>query len=262
MDELFNTIGLNKNEREVYLAVFQAGKIPPHRIATLTGINRTTVYSVAKKLERVGLIAEDLGQRVGYLVAVDPEKLATMFEKEEKKIGDKKKAARELAKELSKLSSEKQYSVPRIKFVEEADLSDYLYKQYPTWLASQLLRDNTWWGYQDNSFTKEYGGWIDWCWRQPGGETTLVRFFSNEDPTERAMSERHRGRETRELPKGEEFDSCLWVTGDYVLMAQTRVRPHYLVEINDTVLARNQRQLFKNLWEMSSSNNASNIISA
>jgi hypothetical protein len=33
-------------------------------------------------------------------------------------------------------------------------------------------------------------------------------------------------------------------------MAQTRVRPHYLVEINDELLARNQRELFKGLWAL------------
>ena len=35
---------------------------------------------------------------------------------------------------------------------------------------------------------------------------------------------------------------------EYLIMAQTRVRPHYLVEIHDAVLARNQLQLFKGLW--------------
>lgn len=262
MDELFNKIGLNKNEREVYLAILGAGKIAPHRVATLTGINRTTVYSVAKKLQSMGLITEDLGQKVGYLVAISPENLVGVFEKEERKISEKKKAAIELSKELAKISGEKHYSVPRIKFVEEIDLNEYLYKQYPTWLASQVQHDNTWWGYQDSSFTREYGKWIDWCWQQPGGDKTQVRFFSNEDASERAMSERHKGRETRVLPKGAEFDSCLWVTGDYVMMAQTRARPHYLVEINDPVLARNQRQLFKNLWEMALSSNARNMVSA
>ena len=250
MDELFNKIGLNKNEREVYLAVFRVGKISPQRVSALTAINRTTVYSVAKKLQSMGLITEDLGHKVGYLVAVSPDNLINVFEKEEKKIGEKKNAAIKLSKELAKISSSKQYSVPRIKFVEEEDLNEYLYKQYPIWLASHQRYDNTWWGYHDSSFTKEYGKWIEWGWHQRGAEVSKVRFFSNETEAERKMSERHKGRETRTLSQGGEFDSCLWVTGDYVIMAQTRVRPHYLVEINDAVLARNQRQLFKNLWEM------------
>ena len=84
MEELFRQLGLNENEREVYLAVLQAGKIAPNQVAKVTSINRTTVYSVAKKLEKMGLVTQDLGQKVNYLVATPLEKLVTVFEREEK----------------------------------------------------------------------------------------------------------------------------------------------------------------------------------
>lgn len=250
MDELFNIIELNKNEREVYLAVLKAGKVSPQRVSVLAGINRTTVYSVAKKLQSMGIITEDLGQKVGYLVATSPENLVKVFEKEEKKICEKKIAAIELAKELSKLSGEKQYSVPRIKFVEEDDLSDYLYAEYGRWKESAEKYGNIWWGYQDDSFTANYRSWIDWAHKQISSGLK-IQFFFNKVPLEQEVAEQYATRVMRHLPDSVAFDTSLFVAGDYIIMAQTRARPHYLVEINDAVLARNQRQLFKNLWEMS-----------
>lgn len=45
------------------------------------------------------------------------------------------------------------------------------------------------------------------------------------------------------------FTVSQWILGDYSVMAQTRSRPHYLVEMHDAVYATNMRELFKNLWE-------------
>jgi len=247
MEELFRKLGLNDNEREVYLAVLQAGKIAPNQVAKTTGINRTTVYSVAKKLEKLGLVAQDLGQKIHYLVATPLEKLVTVFEKEELRIGEKKKVAKALAKELSSLKSEKHYSVPRIRFVEEADLERYLYEAYPRWSESLATIDNVWRGFQDDSFTTRYEKWIDWTW-QFSNENIEAEFFFNRAEIEKKLFEKHPSRKIRLLPKNITFDSNFWVAGEYLIMVQTKVRPHYLVEIHDAVLARNQRELFRGLW--------------
>lgn len=249
MEELFQKLGLNDNEREVYLAVLQAGKIAPTQVARITNINRTTVYSVAKKLEQMGLVTQDLGQKVSYLVATPPEKLVAIFEREEKKLAEKKKIAKELAKELGSLVSEKHYSVPRIRFVEEADLEAYLYEAYPRWSASVEAFDNTWRGFQDDAFTKRYEKWIDWTWEY-SNENIRAEIFFNKAEIEEKLFQKHQSRKMRVLPDTIVFDSNFWVAGEYLVMVQAKVRPYYLVEIHDAVLARNQRELFKGLWAM------------
>lgn len=249
IEQEFTKLGLNENEREVYLAVLKAGKISYARISRLTGINRTTVYSIASKLSKLGLITEDLGEKISYLMTEGPEAIRRMVEKEEKELAERKKAAYELAKELATYRVGQNYSVPRIKFVEETDLSDYLYRRYADWGASGLQYDNAWWGYHDPSFTAVYGKWIDWCWEQPPAGVH-VYFFTNSAETEKKMKEKHPDREIKVLQGKENFDSSLWVIGDYIIMVQAREHPHYLVEIYDSVLARNQRQLFKNLWSV------------
>jgi len=242
----FLSLGFNDNEKEVYLAILRAGKVAAHRVATLTGINRTTVYSIGKKLAGLGLISEDKGQKISYFVAEKPEKILAMLEREESAIQEKKKSAASLIAELSSVASEKQYSVPRIKFTEETDLSNALYTEYGRWYKSAEKYDNTWWGFQDDSFTDRYGKWIDWCWKQTPEVKT--RLFLNNVLIEKEMGKKYTERNAKQLPSGVQFDSSFWVVGDYLLMAQTRMRPHYLVEIYDEVLARNQRALFKGLW--------------
>lgn len=252
MEELFRKLGLNENEQEVYLAVLKTGKIAPQEVARLTNINRTTIYSIGKKLARMGLITQDLGQKITYFVATPPEKLVTVFEKEERALAQKKAFAKELAKELSSLQSEKHYSIPRIRFVEESDLESYLYKAYPRWAESVSKVGNVWRGFQDDTFTRSYEEWIEWTWKQPTQKHLQVEFFLNPASIEQSLKERHPTRNMKALPGGVHFDSSFWVTGEYLIMAQTRVRPHYLVEIHDAVLARNQLALFQGLWQLAS----------
>lgn len=249
MEELFRKLGLSDNEREVYLAVLKAGKIAPNRVAKETSINRTTVYSISKKLERMNLLSQDIGQKVNYLVAEAPEKLITVFEREEKKVAEKKKVAKELAKELGSLTSEKHYSVPRIRFIEENDLEKYLYEAYPRWAESVATFDNIWRGFQGDTFTSRYEKWIDWTW-EFSKENIEAEIFFNRAEIEKKLYEKHRTRKMRILPNSIVFDSNFWVAGEYLIMVQTNVRPHYLVEIHDAVLARNQRELFKGLWAL------------
>lgn len=250
MENLFRQLGFNDNEREVYLAVFTAGKISPHQIAQKTGINRTTVYSIAKKLSKTGIIIQDLGQKVSYLVAAPPEKLISLFEKEEKKLKEKKKTAQTLIRELSCLQSEKHYSVPRIRFIEESYLESYLYEAYPRWASTLPQNDPVWRGFQDDTFTHHYKKWIDWTWTHHANERVHVEFFLNKTEIERLLLKKHPARRMKVLPKNVSFSSSFWVTGEYLIMAQTQVRPHYLVEIHDPILAHNQQALFRGLWSL------------
>ncbi len=247
LEKEFQALGLNENEQKVYLAVLSAGKIAPARIAKETGINRTTVYSISRKLMSLRLIGEDLGAKVAYLYAEAPTSFEGIFAKEEADLMKKKELARQISIELTALPKRISYSVPRIKFVEEANLTDYLYKAYPIWAESGLQGDNTWWGYHDSSFTEEYESWIDWSWKV-GSPELKVRFLTNVHQAEEGLSRKYPERRLKTI-QGKEFDSSMWVIGDYVLMTYSQNRPHYLVEIHDAVFARNQRQLFKTFWE-------------
>src|SRR3989344_3400903 len=145
-----NRLGLNKHEVEVYLAILRTGKSAPARLSTLTGINRTTVYSIGRKLEKLGLVSFDSSGKTAYLIAEAPEAIEEILKKESSGLEEKRKLVEQIREELVAMPKAQGYSVPRIKFVEENDLNDYLYKQGPTWDKSGQLYDDTWWGYHDN----------------------------------------------------------------------------------------------------------------
>ncbi|HEY4515221.1 MAG TPA: helix-turn-helix domain-containing protein [Candidatus Paceibacterota bacterium] len=247
LEQALNQLGLNKHEIEVYLAILRAGKSAPARLSILTGINRTTIYSIGRKLAKLGLISFDNSGKTTYLMAQPPEAIESILSEESRALDEKRKLVEQIKEELLNLPKAQGYSVPRIKFVEENDLSDYMRNQNNVWEKSGQHYDNTWWGYHDNSYTEKYGEVIKWMWKV-GSKDLKVRFLTNKADVETEMSKLFPERLTK-VWAGQEFDTSLWAIGDFVIMAQTRVRPHYLVEINDPVLARNQRNLFAGIWE-------------
>ena len=65
INELLTQLGFGEKEIKVYLTLLQHGKLSPASLAKIVGLNRSTVYSVAKELKEKGVIAEDLGGQVG-----------------------------------------------------------------------------------------------------------------------------------------------------------------------------------------------------
>lgn len=244
----FTILGFNENEEKVYLEVLKFGKISPAKVAKLTKVNRTTVYSIADKLEKLGLIDQDLGGKRSYLVATSPCALTNLIEAEERKLAEKKEEVKQLIERLQSFVPHVEYSVPKIKVVEEADLSHYLTKIYPEWEKSCAAVDHTWWGFHDSSFTAHYEAVIDGHWEQSSSDLQ-VKFFTEKTCIEEKMHEKHPNRQVKQIPKMG-FDCSLWVVGSYIMLVKTREHPHYMIEILDAVLARNLRNLFRAFWEM------------
>ncbi len=144
INEILKNIGFTDKEIEVYLAIVESGKVAPTDISKLTGINRTTVYSVAKELVRRGVVAEDLGGETSYLVALPPQDLKTIIVKEEKELEDKKSLVDKAIDELKHFAKNTKYAVPKIVFIGEDGLDAYLYKQTPIWNESILKYDDIW----------------------------------------------------------------------------------------------------------------------
>lgn len=233
----------------VYLAVAQSGKVSAARVSALTKINRTTVYSVSKNLKKLGLITEDLGGAVGYFTALPVEGLGRFVENEKNKLEEKTKLVAQAITELQPLVARVNYSVPRMQFVEEENINDHLYRQSKIWIQSVSNTDNVWWGFQDHTFVETYSAWLDWFWKlNPTLED--LRLLTNQADTQIDLVKKlPKERKMKYWSGGQkEFDATTWIAGDHIIMVMTRERPHYLVEIHDAVLARNQRALFAGIW--------------
>jgi len=250
INQTLQQLGFTENEIKVYLAILSQGKSTPANLSKATGLNRTTVYSVAKVLRKRGVIIEDLGATTTHLLAIPPQELRTIIEQEEKALRQKKHLVEEVITELEEVAKTTKYSIPKINFIAEDEVERYLYKQTPTWNKSLLERDGTWWGFQAPSFVENYEAWIDWYWQKGGASGIQLKLLTNQSDIETVMaSKKFARREMKFWSESGQFDTTLWVNGDYIIMIVTQNHPHYLVEIHDTVLSANLRELFKGIWK-------------
>ena len=247
MIESLKKLGFNDKEAEVYLAILKQGKASPALISRLTKINRSTVYAVAKNLEEKGIVAQDLAGKIIFFTALPLENLNTIIKKEEDVIEEKKKIIALAIAELTPLTKGKNYSVPKIRFVEDDDIENFLYQQMQKWNDNARQTDGACWGFQDHTFAEKYQKWILWANKT---FKLKVNLLSNDSKIEHKLKkEFDEARKIVFWKKDVDFSSSIWIMGDYLIMIITRQKPYYLVEINDTVLAYNLREVFKQIWK-------------
>jgi sugar-specific transcriptional regulator TrmB len=257
INDTLKEIGLNDKEVRTYLTLLKHGRMTPATLSKLTRINRASVYNIAKNLLSLGIIAEDLGGKTLYLSPLPPENLRQITEKPKRELKEKEELVRKAISELGLIKSAENYPVPKIRFVEEDKLEDFLYENFKKWNNEILRFDATWWGFQDHSLVEHFEEWIMWTWHTKEYQNPRIKakLLSNASDIERKM-EKKLSPEKRDIRPivGMNFTSSVWVAGDYIVMAMTRQHPFYLVEIHDSALAHNMREVFKTLWKLTQEN--------
>lgn len=249
IEKLLKQLGFNPKEIIVYLAILKHGKITPAELAKQTGIKRPTVYSVVKELLEKGVIVDDLGAKQSFLLARPPENLENSIRNDEQRVREKRKIIGQAIAELELITKQTPYSIPKIQFVFENDLENFLYKQAVLWNESIILRDQIWWGFQDPSFVEKYSEWIDWYWKKSAPNDISLKLLTNKAPIEDDMKKLNFERRVVKFwQNAGQFTATTWVCGDYLIMVMTAQNPHYLVQIYDPILAHNMRELFKSIW--------------
>ncbi len=248
INETLKQLGFSDKETEIFLTIVKYGKIMPADIAKITGINRPTVYSVVKRLIKKGALLEDVGTKNLYVMAKPLSALPDILDGEKDLLKQKENLIKTAVQELSPLVAKVTYSVPKIRFIEEGDVKDYLYKQVVAWNESAKSIDGIWWGFQDHTFAEHFKDWINYIWKEvhPDGH---VKLLSNKSDIEKTLKGKYKGREIKYWDKSKDFTASTWVVGEYLIMIVTRQKPFYLVEIRDAVLAHNMREVFKNIWD-------------
>ncbi|MFA6594354.1 MAG: helix-turn-helix domain-containing protein [Candidatus Buchananbacteria bacterium] len=248
VQEVLRKIGLNDKEIKIYLSLLKNGKATPATLSKLTKINRATVYNVAQSLQSKGIVAEDLTDKVLYFSSLPPQNLEQIVERPRRELKAKELLIKKAIDDLSLITADKNYPVPKIRFVEEGDLENFLYDNTEKWLADVLKSDGIWWGFQDDSLVKQYKAWVDWYWKTPLGKKCQMRMFSNSSEVEQEMKKKYPS-SLRDIhyDNGLNFTSSVWVGGDYLIMIVTRQHPFYLFEVHDATLAHNMREVFKKL---------------
>lgn len=258
INQTLKKLGLNDNEIKIYLALLKGGKTKHSALAKITKINRTTVYHAANELLSKGIITEDFSEKTSRLVPLPPRNLEVMVKKEMATLKEKESLVKKAIGELSMITASSEYSVPKIRFVEEDNLEDFLYENLEKWQEDILRCDGVWWGFQDHTLIEGYEKWIDSTWKTRSSKNPNYKgqLFSNSSKIKERMKKKlyQSKRDIRPM-EGVNFTSTIWVCGDYLIMVFTKQHPFYLVEIHDKAMAHNMRELFKKLWGDSSAQN-------
>ncbi len=248
---ILKDLGFSEKEATIYQTIYEQGHINPSQISVSTGINRSTVYSVLKDLTDKGVVSEDHTKKQTMFIALPLNSLENMINREERLLQEKRLLVEQAVKELIKLDRKTSISEPKMTFVFEENFNDFLYQQTPEWNKSTMRRGGIWWGFQSPSFAKTYQKWIDWFWKESADERLILKILTNESIIENEMEKRgYNRRLIRYWNGGSNFTASTWISGDYIIMAMTDQKPHYLVQIHDEVLAHNMREMFKGLWEI------------
>lgn len=245
LEEILKKLELSEKEIEVYLALFAQGKTTPARLAKATGINRSTVYAILEQLKEKGLVIEDVSGKILYFSPTLADDLENAFHKEQERLKEKRKMALRLAEELRKMPQSKMYSIPKIRFVQEGDVEDFLFNNIGKWDENSKNIDHACWGFQDRSFAEAYQKWILWSSEKYG---VKLKLLSNESGLEKKLKEKFFQQRDFRFADNLDFSASTWIFGDYLIMIMTRQKPYYLVEIHDAVLAHNMREVFKKIW--------------
>lgn len=251
LNEYLKQLGFSDKEIAVYLCILENGKIAATAVSEITKINRTTVYSVAKELIKKAVISEDFGGTSRYYTSLPPDELNNFYKTKEEELKQKKIAIDKIIPELENLPKSKQYSVPKIRFIDEVHLRDFLFKQLPVWINSAKTGDKNWWGFQDASLIDAYPDWFDYHY-QIYPENFGTYLITNKKPAEKEFAKKMKSDDRRQIKywaKTNDFTATHAVLGNYVLFIVTKQHPYYMVETHDAVMAQNLRELFKGFWD-------------
>lgn len=246
--DLLQKAGLTDKESTIYITLLKQGPISYSELSSATKINRTTCYSVIKSLTQKGLVSEDLGAKVVKVVPERPESLVGNLQKEQGVLERKIEVAKRAAQELSLLVPGKRTSEPRLTYIAEQEITDFLFKRTEKWNGSALKYDNTLWGFESAQFEADYHTYIEWFWKEETSRNIRIRLFSD-DPKLRETGVNPKEKvEFRYLPEIN-FTTNIWVYGDYIIMLSLEEHPYYLLEMKEPLFARNFREYFKAMWK-------------
>lgn len=93
--------GLTAAEAGVYLTLLKKGVLTPLELSRLTDINRTTLYRLLEKLQKIGLVEEILAPKSTSFRAAEPARLKLLLAKKEAEVAALRRQMANLVKELT-----------------------------------------------------------------------------------------------------------------------------------------------------------------
>lgn len=248
VETLLTEIGLTANETKIYLTLLKYGSLTYNEASNYTAINRTTCYAVAKRLLSQGLLKEDLGQSIVRLVPEQPSALLDKLYAEQTAVIKRIELAKRASYELAKTIPQTARPEPRLVYIEESNIENYLYQRAVKWIQSAKQENGFVWGFESAQFETDYPAWIKWYWQQPESKGIELRLFSDEGTTRKKAAAEAPGVAEFQLIPDINFTTDIWIYGQYTILLSLEERPHYLIELKEPLLSQNLRDFFQALW--------------
>ncbi len=122
-----SSYGLNEKDIAVYLNIYKYGSSIASAVSLRTSIDRTTVYSVIKRLVKRGLIVQTKNKNVLCYAPVAPQVFMDKLEKEIDEMAARKKSASMFVEEMNKISRISTIK-PRTRIYEGREAIESLYR--------------------------------------------------------------------------------------------------------------------------------------
>lgn len=242
--QLFQDLGLAKNEAKVYQTLLNEGQSPASFISTKSKVHRRNVYDTLQRLIEKGLVFEILQGKENHYQAVDPKKLAEVLQEKQNSLSN-------ALPELTKIYQN-----------NPAHEAVYIYRGVEGWknYMRDILRKN-----QDDYVLSAKGVWTepklknftDQFAKQANKQGIKFKFLFLDEARERSrpiidlLKPEH-----RYLPKGFEPKSDIEVFGDQTVIIADDSKGLLRDDLSLTVIVNQNiadsfRQWFNLLWSIS-----------
>lgn len=255
IEDKLRSIGLKEKEVAVYLCALEHRKVSASMISRLTGLKRSTAYTIAEELVGGGLLERDSNTHTTFYLVNSAQSLVSYINRKKRKAIQDEKIVNEILPELELIPKPYKPSVPRVQYIEgEKEIEEFLYKQTDEWTRSTMAcADRTHWAISDQSFIEipRFKKWIEWSWREKFPKEINLKLFVNQSeeliPLEESLKIPRR---KTKLWDAEPLTAGYWVMGDYMLSVNTKEEPYFVIQIHDRLQAENLRKIYSELWRL------------
>jgi sugar-specific transcriptional regulator TrmB len=250
LQDSLKEIGFSEKEAGLYSILAERGTASANAISKASGLSRSTVYFVLEALVQRRVVSASKKGNSTFFHLNPPDSLCAVFEESLSSTHEKLKRAQEISQEVRSIVKHP-LKIPKVNFAEgRTGLKKLLYENEDKWFQSMRSTDGSWWGFDDKNLFALYETWFRHLWakfEKERKDKIEVKVFTNV-AVAKELGERFPKTILRPLLDSYEFESTVWVMGNYLVVIQTRDNSHYGFQIEDGTLAKNMRAIFRLLW--------------
>lgn len=244
MSSIPSLLGVSQKDFDLFITLSKSGPLPASNLAIRTGINRTTLFSALKRLQKKGLVYHIPKKSVTFFAAVDLENLISVAKE---RLRQEEEHVWQMSQFVAQLKKEQKHDspVPQSAFFEGEEGIIALFKKMLIPNTSQEVfltlekippRILT---YLKKGFTEE---------KKQKNVFSRVLIPESQRAKEYKSLDRKGNRETRFVPPHTAFETEIIISGSTLAMID--YRQHGMgVFIESTTLSTTLRATFELLWQ-------------